>query len=698
MRTSLLHAVSNSRCFQRLAYARLLLIVLAITGVSLTTMTSAEAQNADNELKKSIARKLRQDVIPPLLDGNDEMFQSQLAKIISKIDPKTNTFEQIEAYGQATNNLSLKKAFFEVWKNDVSSGRIPSDIKMRRPIALFLASSTTQEIEAFLTEMRDHDLVTIDKLPSDWRESRDFFLAAETVATRRSELQRMGQFVNTKLAPHVNPGKLKGEAITIVENFQSAAESFAKTKKLTEEKEAVLRLQRLNTAAAMLDKPGDFEMKFISALFIEEDAAALESFFNNASPPDAEELKRPGLVLATEQTINDVRSSGNPVIEKTKLFAKGLNQWKRGRYGSGALANGLLKTGNARSIRGMLNRASDSGGDLWMPENPIPISQFLGSDSGPGYDRRHYYTWDLEYRAIRRSYGESSGSNSRTRLTGASEWTSQQLTCTNGQPYTLSTRDVETQTTNTQTDRSFVQGEIDPQDDSIPPRIVGTLEYSSAIAYLEKLISLSDEEEIEVYDKVIAQLPEFTFYSGMTAGVKQPQPTVGNNVAGADPQDDPDGQFRKQSLAWMLALAKVELNATRSMYWPGDKAFIQPAGTFGLIEYYHVLLDDVAAHLQAIETDDEFKKAIKKFLEIASSDTVAYLRRLKLISSMLIALEQSGDPMIAEKSAQYHKKIDAYNTTLEAQVAGSLQKVVITTTQVTVDPKQQGRQSKIQTH
>ena len=54
--------------------------------------------------------------------------------------------------------------------------------------------------------------------------------------------------------------------------------------------------------------------------------------------------------------------------------------------------------------------------------------------------------------------------------------------------------------------------------------------------------------------------------------------------------------------------------------------------------------------------------------------------------------------MIAEKSAQYRKKIDAYNTTLEAQVAGSLQKVVITTTQVTVDPKQQGRQSKIQTH
>ena len=127
-----------------------------------------------------------------------------------------------------------------------------------------------------------------------------------------------------------------------------------------------------------------------------------------------------------------------------------------------------------------------------------------------------------------------------------------------------------------------------------------------------------------------------------------------------------------------MALAKVELNATRSMYVPGNVAFIaKDDAEFGLQEYYHVLLDDVAAHLQAIDTDDQFKKAIKKSLKDASSETVAYLRRLKLISSMLIALERSSDPMIAEKSAEYRETIDAYNTTLEAQAVRSAQDLVL---------------------
>lgn len=697
MNTSLLHAVSDSRFFHPRTYSRLLLIVLVTTGISLTTATSTDAQQADApELKKSIARNLKKNVIPPLLAGNNEMFQSELAKIISRIDPETKTFEKIEAYGQATNNLSLKKAFFRVWQHDVSLRRVPIELKMRRPVALYLASSTTQEIETFLTEMKDHDLVTTDKLPTDWLESRNFFLGVESVEARTSEFQQMGQFVNATLAPHRNLGKQKVEAVAIVENFQTAAESFAKMKKLTEEKEAVFRLQRLNTTVAMLNKPDDFENKFVSALFLEEDAAALEFFFDNASPPDATELKRPGLVQATEQTINNVRFSGNSVIKKATLFAKGLNQWKRGRYGSAALANGLLKAGNAR--RGIFNVANGAADALWMPENLIPISELLGSDSGHGYDRRHYYTWNLEHRAFHRRYGDSSRQRANTSYTPTSEVTSERLTCTNGQPYTRHSRDFETQTTKTQTNSTFVEGEFDPQDDTIPPRIVGTLEYSSAIAYFEKLVGLSNEEEIEVYDKVIAQLPEFIFYSGMTAGVKQPQPVVTKDVAGADPSESLDSPFKKQSLAWMLALAKVELNATRSMYWPGDGAFMQQAGTFGLVEYHHVLLDDVAAHLNAIETDDEFEKAIKRSATLANSDTVAYLRRLKLIGSMLIALEQSGDPMIAEKSAQYRKTIDAYNKTLEAQVVNSTKRVRQTTTEVTVGPKEQQTFSSIETH
>ena len=204
---------------------------------------------------------------------------------------------------------------------------------------------------------------------------------------------------------------------------------------------------------------------------------------------------------------------------------------------------------------------------------------------------------------------------------------------------------------------------------------------------MEKLVDKSSEDEIEVYDKVIAQLPEFVFYSGMTAGVEQPKPVADDeDLEEAELQGVAGSQFRKQSLAWLMALAKVELNATRSMYVPGNVAFIaKDDAEFGLLEYYHVLLDDVAAHLQAIETDDQFKKAIKKSFETATSETVAYMRRLKLISSMLIALEQSGDPMIAEKLTEYRKTIDSYNKTLTAQAVSSAKDVVLTNRTVTVD-------------
>ena len=698
MNTIFVRAIFSDAINHRINCSRLLAMALMAIGVCLATTSMARAQEADRpELPKSIGTKLKKNVIPPLVAGNHGAFQSQLAAIVSKLKPES--FEQIEAFGQANNVNSFYRAFYTAWRNDVRGGSVPADLKMRRPIAVYLTSSTTKEIDQFLTELQNHDLMNSTELPENWLESRNFFLDVESLVGRTSDLQMMGEFANATLEPYRESGKLsKGEARGILERFQSAAESFATLKKQAVEKEAILRLKRLNAAAQALRNPGDFENDFVSALFVEEDAAALDSFFKNAGAPDAEELKQPGLVQTTIATIMDVRNSSNPVVEKAKLLSKGLQAWKRGRYGAGALGNGLLKASLFPNSKNRRRAAQTGPNSLRMPENAIAISQFLGSDSGPGYDRRHYYTWDLEYRPLYRSYGSSSKRNTQTETTALSDWQSETYICTDGNPYTRSTRDAESQDTHTDVKKTYVNNEWAAQDDSIPPRIVGTQEYSGALVFLEKLVDLSSEEEIKVYDKVIAQLSEFVFYSGMTAGVEQPKTVTDNedeDVIEANPQDIAGNQFRKQSLAWLMALAKVELNATRAMYIPGDGAFKANAGDkFGLLEYYHVLLDDVAAHLQAIETDKQFKKAIKKSLETASSETVAYLRRLKLITSMLIALEQSGDPMIAEKSAEYRKTIDGYNQTLLAQAVRSAQDTVLTTRTVTVDDKRQFKQGR----
>ena len=695
MKTNLVRKISSDDVSQRTNCARLLSMALMVIGIWLAAGPWALAQEADRaELPKSIAKKLRKNVIPPLQAGNHGAFQSELATIVSKLKPES--FEQIEAFGKTNNAGSLDKAFYTAWRNDVRQGSVPADLKMRRPVALYLTSGTTKEIDRLLVELKDHDLMNSNEAPENWVRSRNFFLDVESLVSRMSELQMMGEFVNATLEPYRASSKLsKGEGGEILKRFQTAAESFAAVKKQAVEKEAILRLQRLNTAAKALRNPTDFEMDFVSALFIEEDATALDVFFKNADALDAKELNQPGLVQSTLATIMDVRNSGSPVVEKAKLLTKGLVQWKRGRYGIGALGKGLLKANSPPNKRLGAARASDDS--LRMPETTLAISQFLGSDSGSGFDRRHYYTWDLEERRLFQSYGSSSRSNTQTQTAGLSDWAPETYICSDGNPYTRSTRDAESQDTHTTVETSTIRSEWEPQDDSIPPRIVGTQEYATALAYLEKLVDKSSEEEIEVYDKVIAQLPEFVFYSGMTAGVQQPQPAADNKDMEAEPQDVANAvsPFKKQSLAWLMALAKVELNATHSMYVPGNVAFIpKDDAEFGLLEYYHVLLDDVAAHLQAIETDDQFKKAIKKSFETATSETVAYMRRLKLISSMLIALEQSGDPMIAEKSTEYRKTIDSYNKTLTAQAVSSAKDVVLTNRTVTVDEKRQHKQTR----
>ena len=110
----------------------LLWVALIFFGGLLATIP-AQAQEADSDdlsgsLSKGIAKKLTQKVVPPLLAGNDKEFQLQLAALISRTDPEA--FEEIETFGQNEYARSLKKAFYNAWRTDVSRGSVPANLKM----------------------------------------------------------------------------------------------------------------------------------------------------------------------------------------------------------------------------------------------------------------------------------------------------------------------------------------------------------------------------------------------------------------------------------------------------------------------------------------------------------------------------------------------------------------------------------------
>jgi len=503
-------------------------------------------------------------------------------------------------------------AFFKNWQSLVLSGAVPPEFKLKRSVLMYLASGLSASTAQLTAEIEIHELTKAEKVSEDWRESRMLFIEVAALKSRMKDLETMGMFLDKSLARYRKSRNPQKEIAKTLKGFDAAAASFSKIQKKAEK----------------LLQPNGFEESLLAALYFDEDADALKSFFRDAKDTDAQALKEPGVSDSIVKTIDEVAASNNPVIEKARLLSAGMEQWRLGRYGIGPQGNGHLKA--------QLLVGAGQGGvidhSLVMPEANTSTGEFPEEE---GYERRHKYTWDLEERPLQTFSQFIPGTPS--------------VCGSGGTP------------SETRTIRRF-----EPQDDSIPLRIVGTQEYRLALLNLDKLVANSSADELEVYDRVIGQLPEFVFYSGKAGGVKQPQP-----VAGANPIKNRAGsEFKKHSLAWAMALARVELNATRSMYIEGDDWFApNPDQTFGVLEYYHVLLDDAAVHLDALKKDDEFKRAIKKSSKLASSKTMAYLRRLKLVDSMLVALEKSGAPLIAERASMFRKEVEEFTLTFEAQVA-----------------------------
>lgn len=179
----------------------------------------------------------------------------------------------------------------------------------------------------------------------------------------------------------------------------------------------------------------------------------------------------------------------------------------------------------------------------------------------------------------------------------------------------------------------------------------------------EQLVSISTADQIMVYDKMIEDRKEFAFYSGTLS-------ELGANAAAAK-QNNPQSfekSFKKSSLAWLLALARVEIGATASMYSRSKTPFQDMAGNeFGIDEYLYVLADDLNAHINALATDQDLKTVCKLSVK-ADSNTLAYLRRIKLVKDMLFAIQSAAGDQYASQLRRVRKDLEKYEKNLVAKV------------------------------
>ena len=264
----------------------------------------------------------------------------------------------------------------------------------------------------------------------------------------------------------------------------------------------------------------------------------------------------------------------------------------------------------------------------------------------PGYDRRHYYTWVVEYRP-RQSSQTIKNVEVEPRIESA-------FWC--GQGICASVRAEK---------RLITSSNLKKQDNTIPYRLVGSYEYENALHHLTKLIKNSTPDQIKTYNQLLQKRAEFTFIQshGLTrdfhADAARIDPANGHKT---------NDKFKKGGLAWMIALARIELAATQSLY--GNQTFPFEVGVteFEKENYLQLLLGDVAAHMKSLQKEPAFKEVLQKG-RIPDSTTVAYLRRLKLIKDMLISLSRASDETMTHQIAPYQKELARHQNYLATSVA-----------------------------
>ena len=176
-------------------------------------------------------------------------------------------------------------------------------------------------------------------------------------------------------------------------DYNVVYEELAATRRELHEREAELRIARLDMAVDVLRDSGDLKEKFLAAFAVDFDGQVLAELFA-AGKFERESLNNEQLPGHIREKSAKGRELAGDLLTKSRLLFNGLRWWSRGRYGRGSEANGLLKSPLA--VRSLQAQAA-----LFMPRSaPKPVDPFQSSARVPDYDRRHHYLWAWEDRQL----------------------------------------------------------------------------------------------------------------------------------------------------------------------------------------------------------------------------------------------------------------------------------------------------------
>lgn len=163
--------------------------------------------------------------------------------------------------------------------------------------------------------------------------------------------------------------------------------------------------------------------------------------------------------------------------------------------------------------------------------------------------------------------------------------------------------------------------------------MVGYLEYGQALRNLDQLLNLLSPKELEAVDRLVASRDEFTVFTNLSRRFSQ--------MAAAQEQPSASDYNGQRGLAWVMALARIELGAMLAGFTnvPEPLMNVGPS-QFERDAYWQLLQDGATTHYWALASDPALPEVTK--MSPARTEVLSYSRRLVIARSMLRAAVQLG--------------------------------------------------------
>ena len=408
----------NSLCLFRRTFfvGAILSLVLISTDVGIgqeKDIPDVQSQLDLEDLPSRQRKQIQERILPALERGDDQNFVNGLMKLVSSAEPEM--VQEVDAQLVELGYPSLKASYVEKLVTAVKQGLNVNARKFEPELADYTVSGILDLVESELEDFSKSQIAQDPLLlPDAWPAREKLFWDIHVWHNRFLNLKELIGHSNQIQAFKLGKdGKHKpGFNQELFDRSTLIAESVREQYQNLVEREAEFRVVGLDKAEESL-RTGTTSYDRLNAAFaLELHGSELERFFKNAKEIELQReiLKAADVEKNIEEKLASGREYGSDVIEKAVLLRGGAHWWFRGRYGASTMAYGLLKPVEALHTPALMV-------GLRMPkERPKPIGHYDSKteSESTGYDRRHYYTWAIEQRQIKKTFNRSSKSSSET--------------------------------------------------------------------------------------------------------------------------------------------------------------------------------------------------------------------------------------------------------------------------------------------